>query len=255
MRIGGAWFVACSVACGGGCLAIAGLDGDYSVGATDGGAGGASSSAKASSSSGPTPGSGGNGVGGGGGATTGQGTAGGSAGGSAGSGGMPGPECGNLVPEPGEECDDGNKMALDGCSPTCTNEDTDSCTAAPVIFLADMQLLTVSGDTTGAADDITTATNTGTCNAATWPGGDHVYALVPLASGVLRAQLNASYSDHLLHVRAACPGTTDLGCDWSFSASTPDSFNVNVTMGQTYFVIVDSWNNTSGAYTLEVQLN
>jgi cysteine-rich repeat protein len=30
--------------------------------------------------------------------------------------------CGNRVKETGEQCDDGNVMAGDGCSPTCTIE-------------------------------------------------------------------------------------------------------------------------------------
>jgi cysteine-rich repeat protein len=38
--------------------------------------------------------------------------------------------CGNNVPEPGEECDDGNTTAGDGCSPTCQHE------ALPVLYFA-----------------------------------------------------------------------------------------------------------------------
>jgi cysteine-rich repeat protein len=39
------------------------------------------------------------------------------------------PPCGNGIPQPGEECDDGNVVPDDGCSATCTLE---PCIAAPV---------------------------------------------------------------------------------------------------------------------------
>ncbi|MBM4386507.1 MAG: lamin tail domain-containing protein, partial [Deltaproteobacteria bacterium] len=39
----------------------------------------------------------------------------------------PPPECGNNVPEQGEECDDGNSIPLDGCEPDCTvSKDSDN---------------------------------------------------------------------------------------------------------------------------------
>jgi cysteine-rich repeat protein len=38
-------------------------------------------------------------------------------------GGPPLPNCGNLLLEPGEECDDGNLLDCDGCTPACLSEE------------------------------------------------------------------------------------------------------------------------------------
>jgi cysteine-rich repeat protein len=51
---------------------------------------------------------------------------GGMSGGTAGTGGAP---CGNGVPDPGEECDDGNATGADGCEPDCTITDGTPCTS------------------------------------------------------------------------------------------------------------------------------
>jgi cysteine-rich repeat protein len=250
------WLLPLLVA-GASCTAIAGLDGQYTVGEAGGpGGGAATSSGSGGAGSGASGGSEG-GRGGmaavGGGSSTG---AAGAAGGSGGSGGGGGSVCGNKVMESGEECDDGNTDALDGCSSSCTIEDPDSCSAAPLIVLSAQQKLDVSGDTTGAADDITTSTSTAECGTGTRIGSDHVYAVLPQASGTLDVSLNASYDYHFLHMRAACPGTVDLGCDYDTSSSTIDDFSVPVVMGITYYIIVDSWDpSEAGAYTLSVTLN
>jgi cysteine-rich repeat protein len=56
----------------------------------------------------------------GGGGSGGSGGVGAQDGGGTGGGGGAAPECGNGVPEQGEECDDGNLVALDGCEVGCT---------------------------------------------------------------------------------------------------------------------------------------
>ncbi|MBW2527788.1 MAG: hypothetical protein JRI23_26645 [Deltaproteobacteria bacterium] len=242
-----------------GCAALAGLDEEYVVGpatgddtttTATGSATGTASTTGTAGSGGGTAGSssiGGGGIGG-----TGSGL-----GGTGGTGGDPGPECGNDHHEPpGEECDDGNNDHLDGCSATCTIEDPDSCSAAPIIELALSQTEVVTGDTTGASDDITTSTNTSECGAGTRIGPDHVWIVVPQSNGSLTVSLDATFTYHFLHMRDACPGTTDLGCDYSSTASTVDDFVVSVVQGTTYWIIVDSWGtDTVGPYTLTVSLN
>lgn len=41
------------------------------------------------------------------------------------------PQCGNGVVDPGEDCDDANLAARDGCSPTCRDEGDDPCRGIP----------------------------------------------------------------------------------------------------------------------------
>lgn len=239
-----------------GCAALAGLDEDYVVGHGMGAAGATTASGSPTATGAPT------GSAGFGGGTAGSfpiGGAGGSAtggSGTGGTGGNPGPECGNDIHEPpDEECDDGNAEPLDGCSATCTVEDPDSCSAAAIIELGLGGSEVVTGNTVGAADDVTTSTSTAECGAGTRVGPDHVWRVIPKASGSLTVTLDASYVDHFLHLRSACPGSTDLGCDYASSASTNDDFVVSVEQGTTYWVIVDGWSSTvGGSYTLTVSL-
>lgn len=53
------------------------------------------------------------------------------------------PVCGNAAVETGEQCDDGNTAAGDGCSPTCRTEPKTVATVAPSV----LQGLRVSGET------------------------------------------------------------------------------------------------------------
>jgi cysteine-rich repeat protein len=57
------------------------------------------------------------------------------AGGSGGTGGAA-PVCGDGMVEMGEDCDDGNTAAGDGCSPTCAPETGYSCTGSPSVCTA-----------------------------------------------------------------------------------------------------------------------
>jgi len=45
---------------------------------------------------------------------------------------IPPPICGNGIVEPGEQCDDGNLVAGDGCDPTCMSE-----TVSDIVFVVD----------------------------------------------------------------------------------------------------------------------
>ena len=222
----------------GGCVAIAGLDGEYTL--APGATAETVSSSASSSATGGMPGVGGSHEGGM------------EIGGAA---GAPGPVCGNGTPEPPEECDDGDTESFDGCSALCEIENPDSCRDAPVVSIGDGQMLVVSGDSTGAVDDVMTSTTTPECGAGTWYGPDHMWAVVPQVDGLLFVQVAPTFAEHFSHVRDECPGTIDLGCDYSSSAGTPDDFTVLVAMGQTYYVIVDSYGNVGGAYTVTLQLN
>jgi cysteine-rich repeat protein len=82
--------------------------------------------------------------------------------GDGGTGGAPGAECGNNDVETGEECDDDNTMAGDGCSATCEVEDGWECTMDPSVCE------TTCGDGIEAGDeecDDGNALACGTCSA------------------------------------------------------------------------------------------
>ena len=268
------WWLAIGLVGTAGCAALAGFEDEYTVGSPDGatgttttaagtatgtaGAGGTSNTGTGGTSNTGTGGTSNTGTGGAGNASAGGpgGTGTAAAGGNGGFGGTPGPECGNDKTEgPDEECDDGNTDPLDGCSATCTVEDPDSCSATPQMVLDTGQTEVITYDLTGAANDTSNSTGSPECGVGSFSGGDHYWAVTPQSSGSLYVLLDASFDYHWLHMRAACPGTTDLNCDYSSYASTDDDFSVNVQAGTTYYVIVDSWDDTAGQYTLSVTLN
>jgi cysteine-rich repeat protein len=101
LAAGCAWLLACE-----GVLGLSGVtDGTRAGASSTVGAGGTAGAA----STGPTTGAGGD-------AGAGSGTA----------GAPPAPGCGDDLLDPGEECDDGNKVSDDGCSASCTLECDDA---------------------------------------------------------------------------------------------------------------------------------
>ena len=118
--------------------------------------------------------------------------------------------------------------------------------------------VTISGNTTGATDKFTGGGAVGTCMQGTFPGPDLVYAVQPQTSGTLTATLNANYNDSLLHIRSACPGTAadELACNYLLAPKPPPlDVTLAVTSGQTYYVVADSFDNTSGPFTFVLALN
>ncbi|HZO11939.1 MAG TPA: DUF4215 domain-containing protein [Polyangiaceae bacterium] len=221
----------------GGCLAVAGLDGEYTLDPSGAGGGKPPDTASSVSTSGGMPG------------------VGGSTGGDSSMGGTGGSRvCGNTMIEPPEECDDGNTDPLDGCSALCEKENPDACDSAPVITLNTGDVVVVSGDTTGAADDFTAFMGAGDCDAGPWYGPDHVFTVIPNVSGTLLLLLSPAFDDGLLHVRDTCADTVELACDYA-SNPRPFTLSVFVDAGQPYFVIVDSWSNEEGAFTLTLELD
>lgn len=65
------------------------------------------------------------------------------------------------------------------------------------------------------------------------------------------AELDADYDDSVLILRTACRSedTDILDCDYSFGPGV-DRVEAVVAAGTTYYVIVDSFDDQSGAFTL-----
>ena len=143
--------------------------------------------------------------------------------------------------------------AADGCGPTCLVENPDDCPGTPITV--GLASFTLTGDTTGANDTVTTSSGAGTCSAGNWFGPDHVYAVTAGASGAMDVILQATFGYHSLHARDSCPGAADIDCDYQTSAAANDSLVFDVVQGQVYYVFVDSWGSTSGGYTLTLDIN
>jgi len=111
------------------------------------------------------------------------------------------------------------------------------------------------GNTSGATDKFTGDPMIGNCFSGAHPGPDLIYAVQPSAAGTLTVTLTTTYTDGLLHLRTSCPGSVadEVACH-AQSTSGAQSVSLSVKPGTTYYVAADSYNNTSGAFTLTFKL-
>jgi len=111
-----------------------------------------------------------------------------------------------------------------------------------------------AGTTCGAGDDITSSNALPCGSSSYFTGEDRVWVFTPSSSGAVTISLthsNASSPWFGLKVYQGCP----VGCNrgvclcTSESASGPYSVSINVTAGQTYYVVLDHFANpTCAAY-------
>jgi len=98
----------------------------------------------------------------------------------------------------------------------------------------------------------------GNCQTGGSAGNDLVYAVTPQnGGGTLTAALtNVAYADPLIEIRSACAdASTNLeACQGSLGLGVSTSY-ADVQGGSTYYVVVDSFGNDSGAFTLTITLN
>jgi cysteine-rich repeat protein len=198
------------------------------------------------------------------------------------------PVCADGVVNPGEECDDGNTAADDGCAADCTFEPSDpaidTCAGATAsdgtpIGTGELVLIPAAAperSTVGATDSGQSTCQTG---ATTGPAPDHVYKIIPSANGTLIATLGLDFDgvpycgetepveippgcwDRAVHIReAACDDdAAEVACAdnaeaWWFT----EIASAEVVAGTEYYVFVDGYNADEfgqGTYVLQVELN
>ena len=123
--------------------------------------------------------------------------------------------CGNGAIDAGEQCDDGNTTAGDGCSATCQNETppvgvaNDRCTAPATV--ADG---TTSFSTRGALTDGPNEPAACTFFGRSQIGQDIWYCYTATCTGTVTASLCGSQYDTKMAIYAGCgcPTTAPLGC-------------------------------------------
>ncbi|MCC6524348.1 MAG: hypothetical protein IT373_16940 [Polyangiaceae bacterium] len=168
---------------------------------------------------------------------------GGGSGATGGGGGSPG-GCGDGVLGGTESCDDGDTVAGDGCSGSCTTEgQPNQCPTGVGIDLSPPGIWLT--DSTAGQNDVTR----GSCGGNSAP--DLAYELTPSQSGTVHIDLvPAGNFDPVLVVRGVCQfvgGSTDPFCsDANFTATYP------AVAGQPFHVIVSGFQGDSGAFTLHV---
>ncbi|MCB1060555.1 MAG: hypothetical protein KDB65_10000 [Calditrichaeota bacterium] len=103
-----------------------------------------------------------------------------------------------------------------------------------------------SGTTVGDSNNFVPITP---CNTSLAP--DVIYQFTPLAGGSYTISLCGSSYDTYLYVNTTgiCPGTIQVACNDDF-CGLQSQVTVNMTVGTTYFIIVDGFNTASGNYTL-----
>ncbi|MGZ3419853.1 MAG: DUF4215 domain-containing protein [Polyangiales bacterium] len=161
--------------------------------------------------------------------------------------------CGNGFVNTGEECDDGNLTAGDGCSPTCTLEPTSTADVCD----GDTLTLTSTSDTTWKgtlSGDTSTANPNYTSKCGGGLSKDLVYQFVAPTDGKAVITLEPEFAA-VISVRGTCKDAgSELGCiDQSTPKVEPISVTVPITKGQSYFAIVDGYGGASGKFKLTVE--
>ena len=132
------------------------------------------------------------------------------------------PECGNGVPEPGEECDDGNLVDGDGCESDCMLPGV-----CGMVFDEDLGVIgetSVTVDLTDAGDDLPDLEN---CADPGVGGGDYMIKFTLENDGDLVLDIDhsaggdAQYS--LFHMAAVAGGSRDFADDDDSAADDDDS--------------------------------
>jgi cysteine-rich repeat protein len=141
--------------------------------------------------------------------------------------------CGDGQLTMSEACDDGNTAPGDGCSPTCTTEQPDTCPGVAVPL--DPTGITLQVDLTNTKDDLHPG-------CTTMDGGDVSYAVTPTATGTLTVTLSGDAPfRRSLAIRSICTAdlpATEITCGAGETAD-PIVLHAWVIQGMTYHVIVD----------------
>ncbi len=166
--------------------------------------------------------------------------------------------CGNGKVDSGEECDDGNVAADDGCSAICTVEretTTYTCPGRSVrleAVAAGPRTAKVRGTTAPLAGESLPASKLSSCGHSGAP--DVVYRVTSDIDGWLTAKVKGGFNA-TLQVRDACPGTSDLACAKTAGGTGVETLSVAVDKEKDYYLAVDGIAPAaSGAFELELEV-
>jgi cysteine-rich repeat protein len=157
--------------------------------------------------------------------------------------------CGNHIVDPGEDCDDGNGIAGDGCSSDCKSESKvpgDVCPGVAIpLFGTTTRTGHVDGTTAGATDNYTLG-----CNIKKAP--DVVHVITSPIDGLAKIAITG-YGSTLAALRTDCTSAaTETRC---LGIGTSGTLTAPVTAGKPLYVIIDGYDTTGGSYAIDVTID
>jgi cysteine-rich repeat protein len=172
--------------------------------------------------------------------------------------------CGNAIIDGGEQCDDGNATAGDGCSATCTLEPVppaaDTCPGAtlPLTAAAGGKYSgVVSASTAGLTSDQKPKTSQGSCSTFN-SAKDAVYAVTSPIDGLLKATVVGTF-DSMVYARTACDADAaayvDLGCAGNVDGNGAETLTVPIQANVPVYLVVDGEATAAaGVFQLAVEV-
>lgn len=173
--------------------------------------------------------------------------------------------CGNGVLDGGEECDDGNAAAGDGCSTSCGLEPVppavDACPGGTLPLVAGAggtYTGVVSASTSGLMSDYKPKTAQGGCSTS-YSAKDAVYAVTSPISGLLKATVAGTF-DSMIYARTGCSSDTttfvDLACAGSVDGNGVETVSVPVEANVPVYLVVDGEATAAaGLFKLAVEVS
>ncbi len=164
--------------------------------------------------------------------------------------------CGNGTQESGEECDDSNTQASDGCSPDCKIEPPGALDKCPGQVLSLVQTssgraASYSGNTTYLSADYK-----GTCGGTT-SSTEAVFQFDSGSGGKATVSIpkTGTTFDTVLYVRkGACEGANEVACK-DASGTGGETLTFDASANTLYWIFVDGYQSNKGTFALEVSVN
>ncbi len=141
---------------------------------------------------------------------------------------------------------------VDAAPPTDAGGPTgESCTSAIDLSAAAAAPggVTVTGTTVGRQNDVFTISN---CLTQIPVGPDAIYQVTVAPGHTLRATLTPTGWDAALYATAVCHNG-DVACAVGADHAGAATETISLATAGTYYVIVDNWSGSHGAYALEVR--
>ena len=178
-----------------------------------------------------------------------------------GDGPAPKPSCGDKIVQQGEQCDDGNATAADGCNACKIDGEAASAKTCPgmPVHLWDAVPLAIAGTIGGSTNNFSASPS---CNGLTGSTTqDRVYAVTPHVAGTLKIATSGANFNNFIYVADACDATAypapikHTACANASSGVGGETLSVPATADKTIYVFVDGAGGTgSGNYTLTLTL-